>query len=78
MPGKNGEPTIKERMAIIETHYEHIASNIGEIKEAIKEEISPLLQNHDRRITRNSTILKLLIGLSASGGGLYGLINFLA
>ena len=87
MPKKNGQPTSPERLATIETNVEYIQRDIGEIKESIKDTISPLLLDHEHRITVNSTEIKLrngtkikllaggIGGSSALAGIIYGILN---
>ena len=76
MPRKNGEPTIKERMAVIETHYEHIRDGIDRIDKKLDIQNGTILA-HEKRISRNGAMIKAIIALPTLGGGLYGLINFL-
>ena len=67
------QPTLKERIAAIETHVTYIREGIDEIREALAGHNGVLL-NHDRRITRLSTMQKLLFGMFFGGGGLSGIV----
>ena len=74
------DPSLEERISIIETHVVYIREGIDAIKERLDKQNAALL-NHERRLTRLSTTQKIVIGLlsgsGATGGIAYGLLHLL-
>ena len=74
------DPSLKERISMIETHVVYIREGIDAIRDRLDKQNATLL-NHEKRLTRLSTTQKIVIGLlsgsGATGGIAYGLLHWL-